>query len=428
MTLPLSLGVYRLGTRLATPLAGPLLSLRLNNGKEDALRLGERRGSPGVARPSGPLVWLHGASVGESLSLLPLVERLTQCGFGALVTSGTVTSAQLLGRRLPAGAIHQFAPLDAPGFFRRFYAHWRPDLGLIAESELWPNMIVEAARAKTPLIMVNARMSARSFARWAYAPALIRALLGKIELLLAQTDGDANRLGALGARSVQVIGNLKYDAQAPPADLKELAALSGLTSGRQIWIAASTHEGEESIAAEAHRRLAEVFPDALTVIAPRHPSRGQAVRAELQGLGFACALRSRGERPGRDASIYICDTIGELGLFYRLAGIVLVGRSLTGAGGQNPIEPAKLACAILHGPQVANFADVYALLDAGGGAALTRDAGELAATLQALFADSARLRAMARAAARTVERQAGAVDRAMTAIGPRLAALAAGRP
>jgi 3-deoxy-D-manno-octulosonic-acid transferase len=425
MILPLSLGAYRLGTRLATPLAGLLLSLRLNNGKEDALRLAERRGAPGVERPPGPLVWLHGASVGESLSLLPLVERLTQCGLAALVTTGTVTSAQLLARRLPAGAIHQFAPLDAPRFFKRFFEHWRPDLGLIAESELWPNMIMEAARAGTPLVMVNARMSERSFARWAYAPALIRTLLGEIDLSLAQTECDGDRLGRLGARSVQVIGNLKYDAPAPPADVRELAALSGLTSGRQIWIAASTHEGEERIAAEAHRRLAEVFPDALTLIAPRHPGRGAAVLAQLQGQGFACGLRSRGDRPGRDASIYICDTIGELGLFYRLAGIVLVGRSLTGAGGQNPIEPAKLASAILHGPHVANFADVYALLDAGGGAALTRDAGELAEILRALFADSTRLRAMARAAARTVEREAGAVDRAMTALGPRLAALAA---
>jgi 3-deoxy-D-manno-octulosonic-acid transferase len=423
--LPLSLGAYRLATRLASPVAGPLLSARLNKGKEDPLRLEERRGRAGIARPSGPLVWLHGASVGESLSLLPMVERLARSGLGVLVTSGTRTSAELLARRLPAGAIHQFAPLDAPGFQRRFFAHWRPDLGLIAESELWPNMIVEATRAKTPLVMVNARMSARSFARWGRAPGFIGALLGRIDLSLAQTEGDADRLDRLGARAVRVIGNLKYDAPAPPADLTELAALSGLTSGRQIWIAASTHEGEERIAAEAHFRLAQTFPDALTLIAPRHPSRGLAIREQLSGLGLACAMRSRGERPGRDASIYICDTIGELGLFYRLAGIVLVGKSLTGAGGQNPIEPAKLASAILHGPHVANFADVYELLDRGGGAVVTRDSGELAATLSALFADSARLRGMARAAARTVERQAGAVDRAMTALAPHLAALPA---
>ena len=262
MILPLSLGGYRLATRLATPLAGPLLSLRLNRGKEDALRLEERRGEAGQSRPGGPLVWLHGASVGEALSLLPLVERLTQGGRGALVTTGTVTSARLLERRLPAGAFHQFAPLDAPGFMRRFFAHWRPELGLIAESELWPNMIVEANRAEVPLVMVNARMSARSFERWGYAPAFIRALLSRIDLSLAQTPGDAERLAALGARAVQVMGNMKFDAAAPPADRQELATLAGLTSGRQIWIAASTHEGEERIAAEAHRKLEAVFPDA----------------------------------------------------------------------------------------------------------------------------------------------------------------------
>jgi 3-deoxy-D-manno-octulosonic-acid transferase len=425
MNLPMSLGAYRAATWLATPLAGPLLGYRRDRGKEDAFRLEERRGVASLARPPGPLVWLHGASVGEALSLLPLVERLTRGGRSALMTTGTVTSARLLGERLPPGALHQFAPLDTPGFLRRFFAHWRPDLGLIAESELWPNMIVEGTRAGTPLAMVNARMSQRSFERWTYAPGMIRALLGHIDLCLAQSEGDAERLAKLGARAAPVIGNLKYDAPAPPADVKELAALGGLTSGRQIWIAASTHDGEERIVAEAHRRLAEVFPDALTLIAPRHPDRGEAILTQLQGVGFACALRSRGERPERETAIYICDTMGELGLFYRLAGIVLVGKSIAGTGGQNPIEPAKLASAILHGPHVANFADVYALLDGGGGAVVTRDAAELAATLHALFSDSGRLRAMARAAANTVERQAGAADRAMAALKPHLGSLPA---
>jgi 3-deoxy-D-manno-octulosonic-acid transferase len=422
MNRPPSLTAYRLGTWLATPLAGLLLTWRLNKGKEDANRIDERRGVAGGPRPPGPLVWLHGASVGEALSLLPLIERLTQSGRHALLTTGTVTSAALLARRLPGGAIHQYAPLDAPSFTRRFFQHWRPDLGLIAESELWPNMIVEAARAGVPLVMVNARMSRKSFERWTRAPAFIGALLGRVDLSLAQTEGDADRLRRLGARA-SAIGNLKYDTPAPPADRQELAALAGLTSGRQIWIAASTHDGEERIAAEAHTRLAAVFPDALTLIAPRHPHRGAAIQERLRALGFATALRSRGERPGHDTAIYICDTIGELGLFYRLAGIVLVGRSLTGRGGQNPIEPAKLACAILHGPHVANFADVYALLDREGGAALIQDAEELASLLLALFAESGRLRAMARAAASAVEQQGGAVERTLEALAPHLRAM-----
>ena len=228
MSASISLGGYRLATWLATPLAGPLLSLRLNRGKEDPLRLDERRGLFARARPEGPLVWLHGASVGEALSLLPLVERLTQDGRQALITTGTVTSARLLERRLPAGAFHQFAPLDAPHFMRRFFAHWRPDLGLIAESEIWPNMIVEATKGGAPLVMVNARMSLRSFARWRRAKKFIAALLERFELILAQSFDDAERLEALGALDVQVTGNLKYDATAPPADRRELAGLSGL--------------------------------------------------------------------------------------------------------------------------------------------------------------------------------------------------------
>ena len=422
MSLPLTLAAYRLATRMASPLSGMLLSLRLNKAKEDPLRVDERRGLASLARPEGPLVWLHGASVGEALSLLPLVDRLTQSGRGALMTTGTVTSARLLAQRLPAGALHQFAPLDAPGFMRRFFAHWRPDLAVIAESELWPNMILEARRAGAPVVMVNARMSVRSWARWRRASDFIAALLAMIDLCLAQSEADAERLIELGAPAVRVAGNLKYDAPAPPVDRRELAALAGLTSGRQIWIAASTHDGEERIAAEAHRRVARTFPDALTLIAPRHPARGEAILAELQGYGLNCALRSRGDKPERETAIYICDTMGELGLFYRLAGVVMVGKSFVGGGGQNPIEAAKLAFAILHGPQVANFSDVYALLDEAGGAALARDAEELAAMLAALFADPARLRAMARAAARAVETQGGAADRVIQALGPFLPA------
>jgi len=427
MTTPLSLTAYRLVTALATPLAGPFLSLRLKRGKEDPRRVAERRGRPGATRPVGKLVWLHGASVGEAISLLPFVERITRTGAAALVTTGTVTSAALLAQRLPPGALHQYAPLDSPFFLHRFLAHWRPDAALVAESELWPNMIFESKRAGLPLAMINGRMSQRSFNRWRKAPGFIAALLGRFDLCLARSDDDGQRLMSLGAPSVLVAGDIKFDAPALPADRRELAELSGLTSGRQIWIAASTHEGEELIAAEAHKRLARVFPDALTLIAPRHPERGEAILRQLKTEGLVCALRSRGERPESGASVYICDTIGELGLFYRLAGVVFVGKSFSGGGGQNPIEPARLASAILHGPKVANFSEVYAALDQAGGALEIADPAHLGDALVGLFANAARLRAMARAAADAVERQAGAVDRSMKALAPLLPALGSGR-
>ena len=420
---PVSLAAYRLATAAAAPFAGALLSLRLNRGKEDPDRIDERRGLACLARPDGPLVWLHGASVGETVSLLPLVERLTQSGVFALVTSGTVTSARLMAARLPPRAIHQFVPLDCARFVRRFLAHWRPGLGLFAESEIWPNMILEAARARVPLALVNARMSERSFRRWRHLSGAARGLFNRFEATLAQTPGDALRLSALGSPSAPVIGNLKYDAPAPPADLRDLAELSGLVAGRRLWIAASTHPGEERIAAQTHQRLALQFPDLLTLIAPRHPERGAAVAAVIESLGLASARRSQGARPERDVSIYICDTMGELGLFYRLAGVAFLGKSLTGGGGQNPIEAAKLGAALLHGPRIANFADVYAPLDAEGGALPVKDADDLAAALAQLFDNPARLREMARAAARVVERGAGAVERTLDALEPHLATL-----
>jgi 3-deoxy-D-manno-octulosonic-acid transferase len=427
MTTSLSLNVYRLATLLATPLAGPILAMRLRRGKEDPRRVGERRGKTRLARPPGPLVWLHGASVGEAAALMPFVERITRGGATALVTTGTVTSAAMLSQRLPVGALHQYAPLDSPLYVRRFLSHWRPDAALVAESELWPNMIVELKRRGSPLAMVNGRISAHSYNRWLKAPRFIGALLKNFDLCLARSEGDGERLSALGASSVLVAGDIKFDAPTLPADRRELAELSGLTSGRQIWVAASTHEGEEMIAAEAHKRLRQVFPDALTLIAPRHPERGEAISRQLEAQGLVCALRSRGDPVGSRTSVYVCDTIGELGLFYRLAGVVFVGKSFAGGGGQNPIEPARLACAILHGPMVRNFADAYAALDSAGGALAIARPEDLGETLIDLFANAARLRAMARSAGDTVERRAGAVERSMRALKPLLPVVGAAR-
>jgi 3-deoxy-D-manno-octulosonic-acid transferase len=427
MTAPLSLTLYRLASLLATPLAGPILRMRLRRGKEDPRRVGERRGLARVPRPPGPLVWLHGASVGEAAVLLPFVERVIRMGATALVTTGTATSAAMLAQRLPAAALHQYAPFDSPLFVRRFLKHWRPDAALVAESELWPNMIVELKRSGSPLAMVNGRISERSFRRWAKAPRFIAALLKGFDLCLARSEGDGGRLAALGAPRVLVAGDVKFDAPTLPVDRRELAELAGLTSGRQIWIAASTHDGEEIIAAKAHTRLRQVFPDALTLIAPRHPERGEAILRQLEAQGLVCALRSRGDAIGPRTAVYVCDTIGELGLFYRLAGVVFVGKSFAGGGGQNPVEPARLACAVLHGPMVANFADAYAALDDAGGALPIARPEDLGDTLIALFANAGRLRTMARAAGDTVESLAGAVDRSMRALQALLPAAGAAR-
>ena len=424
--IPATLALYRAATTVAQPFTGTLLGHRAKRGKEDLARASERKGFAGVPRPPGHLVWLHGASVGETMSLLPIVSRLCDKSLNVLVTSVTMTSADLLARRLPPGALHQYAPLDTPLFMRRFLDHWRPDLALFAESELWPNAIIESARRDVPLVLVNARMSERSLARWRRLPRTIAALTGCFDLCLAQSELDAERYRFLGAHAVTTAGNLKYDVPAPPADQVALASLRGMTAGRPMLLAASTHAGEETILAEAHRTLAARFPGLLTIIAPRHPERGSEIAAAVQAAGLRPALRSRRLGPDSACVIYVADTIGELGLFYRLTPIVFMGKSLVPHGGQNPIEPAKLGAAILHGPHVHNFAGVYEALDAAGGARQISDGRALAAAFAEMIVNPKGLRDMARAASHAVERLTGAVDRTMRAIEPYLVHFALG--
>jgi 3-deoxy-D-manno-octulosonic-acid transferase len=412
------LRTYRVASTLLGPLTRLLLVHRARRGKEERTRLGERRGESTRPRPPGRLAWLHGASVGETVSMLPLIERLTQRGLTVLVTSGTVTSARLLERRLPPGAVYQFVPLDVPSYVRRFLDHWKPDLALVAESELWPNLIIEADARGIPMVLVNGRMSERSFRRWQRMPGMIGSLLGRFDLCLAQSVADADRLARLGAPRVGVAGNLKFDVPPPPADPLRLSALAGLIGDRPVWVAASTHGGEEEQIIEVHWALLKRFPNLLTIIAPRHPARGEEIARIASDAGLHVALRSRGLEPDGATDVYIADTIGELGLFYRVAPVVFMGGSLVEHGGQNPIEPAKLGAAILHGPHVHNFVDVFAALDRSGGAIAVSDGEHLARTLEHLLVDGHGMRVMARHAGETVETLGGAVDRTMQAIEP----------
>lgn len=419
--LPLALRLYGTAFTALEPAAALLLAWRRRQGKEDPARLGERRGHPSRPRHPGRFTWLHGASIGETLSLLPVVERLGRRGFGVLVTSGTRTSAELIARRLPPGAVHQFVPLDAPRYVRRFLDHWRPDLVLFAESEIWPNTVLELDRRGVPLVLVNGRMSERSFRRWSRAPEVAGAILTRFALCLTQSAADAERLTRLGAPRVAIAGNLKFDAPPPPADPGALARLAGLVSGRPVWAAASTHAGEEALITAAHKVLGARHPNLLTIVAPRHPQRGGEVVEAAAAEGLSAARRSQGAEPEQGNDVYVVDTVGELGLFYRLAPLVFMGGSLVPHGGQNPIEPAKLGAAILHGPHVHNFTDVYAAMDRAGGALPVSDGEGLTRALGDLLDDTGLTRDMARAATAAVEGLGGAVDRTMQALEPYLA-------
>jgi 3-deoxy-D-manno-octulosonic-acid transferase len=418
--LPLTLHAYRLLTAAATPLAPALMSHRLKRGKELAARLNERYGQSELPRPPGPLVWLHGASVGELVSVIPLIERISEKGFVVLCTSGTVTSANLAEQRLPKGVIHQFVILDTPRFAKRFFDHWQPDLALFVESDLWPNLIVATAERGIPLILVNARLSERSFNRWRRVPGTIAALLRCFDLCLAQSPAHAERYRELGAPRIVTTGNLKFDVPEPPADPESLAALRAALDGRTLLAGASTHAGEEAILVEAHRRLRGAFPRLLTIIAPRHPERGFGIFELAAAADLKAALRSRGELPGPDTDVYVADTLGELGLIYRVAPVVFVGGSLVSHGGQNPIEPVKLGAAILHGPNVWNFAEIYAALDQSRAAEEVTDLEGFVLRAGAWLKDAAGRAAVIAAARNTVAALGGSLERTLDALEPHL--------
>jgi len=286
------------------------------------------------------------------------------------------------------------------------------------ESDLWPNRILEASRRRIPMIMVNARLSENSFKRWRFLPASIVNLLQRIDLCLARTAGDAERLSALGAPRIVTAGDLKLDVPPPPCDAAKLAALRDAIGRRPLIAAASTHDGEERAMIEAHLRLRAQFPGLLTLIVPRHPERGASVTVQAGGAGLTARLRSRGELPTPATDVYVADTVGELGIIYRLAPVVFVGGSLVRHGGQNPIEPAKLGAAILHGPHVWNFADIYAALDAAHGAERVEDTGRLTAGLAALMMQPAARQNVADNAHATVSGLSGALERTLHAIEP----------
>lgn len=413
---------YRALWTVAGPLAPLLLKRRASRGKEDPARLQERMGRASAARPAGSVIWLHAVSVGEANAAMLIADRLAEAreDLHLLFTTGTTSAAMVVARRSPDAATHQFAPLDRADCVARFLDHWRPHLAIFTESDLWPNLIDAAARRGVRLVLVNARMSARSQRNWRRTPAFAARLLGAFDLCLAQDDAMAEALRALGARRVETTGNLKHAAPSLPAEGVELERLSAALAGRPTWAAASTHADEERLAGAAHQALRAEFPDLLTIICPRHPERGAAIANELRGLNLSVARRSAGETPDGRTDVYLVDTLGELGIVYRLAQVAFVGGSFAPRGGQNPLEPARLKRPILHGPHVANFDALYATLDAAGGARRVEAPADLAEAVGALLNDPDARARMAAAAFAVAEDGADALNRTMDHVTPLL--------
>ncbi|MGQ0444100.1 MAG: 3-deoxy-D-manno-octulosonic acid transferase [Beijerinckiaceae bacterium] len=414
------LSAYRL-TSAGVGLTGPLfLYWRGKLGRDDFSRRHERLGRPYLARPEGPLALLQTASAAHALVLPPLAEKLGQLGFTVLLSIGEESQGPFRAPRLPL-FLHQLVPLDAPQFMGRFLDHWRPDIVLLCGPKFPPNLVVEASRRKIPVALVDARLSARRFLIWRKFPGFAGSLLHRVEFCLAQTNADAQRFEKLGMQKVQVTGNLKFDCVPAPVDQSALARLIAWIGTRPAWVADGVYPGEEEIAFAAHRQLARQFPDLLTVIVPHNSKRVFEIARGAAKFGLTAALRGSERENAPLPEITIALAAGEAGLFLRGAGAIFAGKSLCRGGGKNPVEAARLGCAILHGPDVDDFEEIYASLDNAGGGALVFDAETLAKQLALLFFDKAEMRAMGRAATETAEAYGGASTRTMQAIEPYLA-------
>jgi 3-deoxy-D-manno-octulosonic-acid transferase len=399
----LALALWAGLTRVSAPALRIMLRRRVARGREIAARLPEREAIDATPRPEGRLIWVHAASLGETVSILPVLAVLALEPGTILLTTGTVTSQALVARRLPDLAlsgrvIHRFVPLDVPAWAARFLDHWRPDAAGFVESEIWPNILRAAARRGIPLMLINARLSARSLGRWRMAPRTARMILGWFSAIQPQSTLDGDRFALLGAPRVLPAGNLKLAAPPLPADHQALSHLTSLIGG-PAWVAASLHRGEDELVLAVHRRLSATHPGLLTIIVPRHPDRGEAIAA----LAGGAPRRSLGQPPPRGGGVWIADTVGELGLVYRLAPLAFVGGSLVQHGGQNPAEPARLGRAVAVGPNTANFADMVTLLRGGGALAEVTDAQGLGDWVDARLRDPWGTTAMGDKGARLLE-------------------------
>lgn len=414
--------LYRVISVLGSPFILFLLSRRLSRGKENRYRFSERLGVPSRIRPKGLLVWLHGASVGETIAMLPLINRIRKDRpeWNVLVTTGTVTSATLMVERLPEGAFHQFFPVDRMAYITRFLNYWKPNLILWTESEFWPNTIDLIGEKKIPILLLNGRVSEKSFKFWKIFPKVIKKLIGTFSLCLSQSESDAFRLNALGAKDAKYVGNLKLASLPLPVDREAFKEFSTLTKDRYCWVSASTHEGEEEIIGRIHKSLKAKKPEILSVIVPRHPGRGVEIARTLKTMGLNVALRSKKDNLKSNVDIYIADTLGELGLFYKISEIVFMGKSLLHFGGQNPLEPARLNCAIISGPHMENFKEITANFTKRNAFIQVQNEADLLRSISNLLCDTAKRQKLAEGALHVANEQDDVLEAVFNEIQPYL--------
>ncbi len=356
---PIGILLYKFFCFSMFPLILTFYMVRKFRGKEDLYRFSERKGLATIDRPNGKLVWLHCASVGEAQSALPIIKKLIkEIDANFLITTGTISSYQIIKKRVPKKVYHQYIPIDLNRYNKRFLKYWNPDLVLWFESELWPNILLLLQERNIKHLIINARMSEKSFQKWKYFPSTAKKILSGFDLCITQSKEDSIKFKFFGTENVIDLVNIKYFVPKLDVESDQLKFFTNSFKGRKVWLAASTHEGEELLVADIHISLSKKIPNLLTIIAPRHPNRRKSIEKMLLEKKLDFSIRSRGEIPDFKTDIYLADSIGEMGLWYSICKIVFLGKSIIGKGGQNPIEPSLFGCAVICGSHVENFSEV----------------------------------------------------------------------
>lgn len=415
--------LYQLLARLIRPFyVKVILKNRITQEKEDGLRVHEKLGTSSIQRPQGLLLWVHAASVGETLSVRKLVSELQERypHFTILMTTGTRTSSEIVQQKFPDSVLHQYAPLDFQTYVKRFLNFWRPDIALWVESELWPNMLGEIHRRDIPLISINVRFSPKSLKRWRLIPDTFKQIMDNFNHVIVQTKTLEIELKAMGINHVSYFGNLKFATPPLSFDEKMLKTLKSSTKGRPLILAASTHNPEETIFTQAHQKLAKTWPNLLTILVPRHPERSSELQAACQQQGLATQLFSEGCKIQPGTQVFIVDRIGTLGLFYKLCPFAFIGGSLLQRGGHNPIEAAQLGCVPLHGPHIENFQEIYAYFDQYKAVLRIQDEQELLIRLKMLLENPETTKAYQVGGGKALEDQSNILERVVTCLEPHL--------
>ena len=404
------LKLYAGVTRLFHALTPGMLKDRVSKGKEDPVRWRERLGETKTPRLDGAIVWFHGVSVGESLSALPVIERLRaeRPDLSVIVTTATTTSAEILSQRLPAGAIHQFAPIDTPQAATAFLGHWRPALAVFIESDIWPNLLSGLAARRVPYALLSARITEKTYQGWQPWRGAMRKVLSGYSLVVAQDRASDERLKAMGI-ATGPMANLKTLGAALKVDEVALAALDALIGERRVILAASTHYGEDALIAHA---LEPYLRDGdLLILVPRHPLKAADIRIDIEALGLHVAQRSLKEPLAGTTQVYLADTLGELGLFFSLADLVIMGGSFqSGVGGHNPLEPARLGKSVITGPDTFNWQGIFDELIEAGGAFRVDSASDLTFLVGELRSHTEAVTAADTRALEVSGREAGTLD------------------